>query len=122
MKANMAVFFTKFNTLKVSVKEQYLIYDVVALISSIGGTLGICIGFSFVDTINTLLSYVQMGIDCIKARRQTNQSSPLGSVKRKDKTTVLRPESMLCECKCDCSMLVSHLSKRILDLEKDKRK
>ena len=69
MKANMAGFFTKFNTLKVSVKEQYLIYDTVALISSIGGTLGLCIGFSFYDTINTLLSYVRMGTDWIKARR-----------------------------------------------------
>ena len=32
---------------KVNVKEEYLIYDGVAMISAIGGTLGLCIGFSF---------------------------------------------------------------------------
>ena len=31
----------------VTVKEEYLVYDGVALISSVGGLLGICVGVSF---------------------------------------------------------------------------
>ena len=31
------------------VNEEYLIFDAVAMISAIGGTLGLCIGFSFMD-------------------------------------------------------------------------
>ena len=35
------------NPPRVSVKEEYIIYDSVAMISAIGGTMGLCIGFSF---------------------------------------------------------------------------
>ena len=35
------------NPPKVTVKEEYLIYDGLAVIGGIGGTLGICVGFSF---------------------------------------------------------------------------
>ena len=31
------------------VNEEYVIYDMVAMISAIGGTMGLCIGFSFKD-------------------------------------------------------------------------
>ena len=33
----------------VDVKEEYLILDLVAMVGSVGGTLGLCIGFSFSD-------------------------------------------------------------------------
>ena len=32
---------------KVQVKEEYFIFDLVSVISAIGGTLGLCTGFSF---------------------------------------------------------------------------
>ena len=35
------------NPAKVTVKEEYLIYDAVSMISAIGGTMGLCVGFSF---------------------------------------------------------------------------
>ena len=32
------------------VKEEYLIYDTVSMISVVGGFMGLCVGFSFYDT------------------------------------------------------------------------
>ena len=43
---------------RVSVREEYLIYDSVALISAIGGTLGIFIGFSFGGMSGQILKFI----------------------------------------------------------------
>ena len=43
----------------VKVTEEYVIYDMVALISAIGGTLGLCVGFSFQDFISTFLGFIE---------------------------------------------------------------
>ena len=40
------------------VNEEYLIYDVFGLIGSVGGTLGMCVGFSFVSIINSIVSFI----------------------------------------------------------------
>ena len=45
---------------KVQVKEEYLIYDTLALVSSIGGTMGICIGVSFYNVLNVLLTWLEL--------------------------------------------------------------
>ena len=50
------------NPPKFNVKEEYLIYDGIALISSIGGTLGLCIGFSFYNLSDGLLGWLRKGI------------------------------------------------------------
>ena len=41
------------------VEEEFLIHDFVAMLSSIGGTLGMCIGFSFVGLTSFVLGHVQ---------------------------------------------------------------
>ena len=51
---------------KVHVKEEYLIYDTVALVSSIGGTLGLCIGISFYNLYTILKDWAMKGIDHMK--------------------------------------------------------
>ena len=48
-----------FDPAKVTVKEEYLIYDLVATISAIGGTMGLCIGFSFTEYMSELLRFVE---------------------------------------------------------------
>ena len=53
---------------KVIVKEEYLIYDNVSMISSIGGTMGLCIGFSFYNLANLLKNWLEIGIDWVKAK------------------------------------------------------
>ena len=50
---------------RVNVKEEYLIYDMVSMIGAIGGTMGLCIGFSFKDCARWGLSYVEKSINWI---------------------------------------------------------
>ena len=42
-----------------SLYEEYLIYDTINTIGSIGGTLGMCIGFSFSGLISSLINILQ---------------------------------------------------------------
>ena len=44
----------------VVVHEEYLIYDTIGLIGSVGGTLGMFIGFSFSGTISQIITYLSM--------------------------------------------------------------
>ena len=41
------------------VNEEYLIYDFVGLVGSVGGTLGMFIGFSFMNVISDVLIYIK---------------------------------------------------------------
>ena len=41
------------------VYEEYLIYDTINMIGSLGGTLGIFIGFSFSNVLNVILSFIK---------------------------------------------------------------
>ena len=43
----------------VTVKEEYLICDMVTLIGAVGGTMGLFIGFSFTDMANSILKLIQ---------------------------------------------------------------
>ena len=42
------------------VYEEYLIYDGLGLIGSVGGTLGMCVGFSFSSVINSIVSFISL--------------------------------------------------------------
>ena len=53
------------------VKEEYLIYDDIAFISSIGGTLGLCIGFSFSNMGTVVLSWMELIIRRISQRTES---------------------------------------------------
>ena len=44
----------------VVVHQEYLIYDTIGLIGSVGGTLGMFIGFSFSGTISQIITYLSM--------------------------------------------------------------
>ena len=44
------------NPAKMIVHEEYLVYDFVTMIGSIGGTLGLCIGFSFSGLFDSFLA------------------------------------------------------------------
>ena len=43
----------------IKVEEEYLINDFVKMLGSIGGTLGMCIGFSFLGVATILLQYLE---------------------------------------------------------------
>ena len=73
---NQAKFKVKFmSPARVKVKQEYLIYDAVSMISAIGGTLGLCIGFSFREVSGVVLGYLEVGINRIlscKAQDKVN--------------------------------------------------
>ena len=41
------------------VHEEYLIFDMISLISSVGGTLGLCIGFSFTNLVKYAMTFLK---------------------------------------------------------------
>ena len=45
--------------LVIKVYEEYIIYDIIAMIGSVGGTLGLFIGFSFNNILANLIKYFQ---------------------------------------------------------------
>ena len=48
------------------VKEEYIIYDLVSMIGAIGGTMGICIGFSFREITGLLIKCLGILINKLK--------------------------------------------------------
>ena len=54
---NIVYYHFSFADPRVIVKEEYLIYDLLAVVSSIGGVMGLCIGFSFANTTTTCLGW-----------------------------------------------------------------
>ena len=47
------------------VYEEYIIIDAMGMIGSVGGTLGLFIGFSFSNVINLLIGYLQVVLNKI---------------------------------------------------------
>ena len=45
--------------MKVTSLQEYLIFDMVGMIGSVGGTLGMCIGFSFSGITTNLLNFME---------------------------------------------------------------
>ena len=67
---NKVTFYLQMGSPKnVSVDEEYLIYDFVAMIGAIGGTLGLFIGFSFFDSCGFIISYLEQGFEKLSRKR-----------------------------------------------------
>ena len=47
----------KFDNDLIQVYEEYLMYDAIGLIGTVGGTLGLFIGFSFLDVSSILMNF-----------------------------------------------------------------
>ena len=43
---------------KVKVSKEYLVCDLIGMIGAIGGTLGLCIGFSFSEMASTIIKII----------------------------------------------------------------
>ena len=63
-----------FDPPRTTVLEQYLIYDMVALISAIGGTMGLCIGFSFTHFTSATLKLLEQVVTKSQNDRKTIQT------------------------------------------------
>ena len=55
----------------IAINEEYLIYDFVTMISVIGGTMGLCIGFSFDDCTSLMMIYLEKGIKWVSQRKDS---------------------------------------------------
>lgn len=54
----------KFNTPELTTRhEEYYIYDFAGMIGSVGGSLGLCIGFSFSNIFNWLIGKIRTNIN-----------------------------------------------------------
>ena len=53
------IFSINFISKTIEVNQEYIIYDVTGFIGSIGGTLGLFIGFSFRDVLEAVLDFLQ---------------------------------------------------------------
>ena len=59
-----------------SVHEEYLIYDTTSMIGSVGGTLGMCIGFSFTGVTSILTKFLRNTITIMTNKRKPTYSKP----------------------------------------------
>ena len=66
------------------VNEEYLIYDTTSMIGSVGGTLGMCIGFSFTGVMSILTNFLNNGITIMKHKWKTVNSKTSLDVKKTD--------------------------------------
>ena len=69
----------------IAINEEYLIYDFVAMISVIGGTMGLCIGFSFDDCTSLMMIYLEKGIKWVSQRRDSKGQIKVTAVAINDK-------------------------------------
>ena len=67
---------------KMKIKEEYLIYDTIAFISSVGGTLGLCVGFSFYNFGSLVLRWIQRGIEIITQKGHIERVSESGKIQQ----------------------------------------
>ena len=43
-------------------KEEYLLFDLISMIGAVGGTLGLCIGFSFMEVAGSIMELLEIGV------------------------------------------------------------
>ena len=55
--------------LVVQTNKEYIIFDAIGMIGSVGGTLGLFIGFSFSNVLTIMIEYLQLSIDQIYSRK-----------------------------------------------------
>ena len=45
--------------------KEHLVFDMTGMVGSVGGTLGMCIGFSFTGITSTMFSYIRNNIQSL---------------------------------------------------------
>ena len=71
---NQVRFVIIFSPPEMTVKEEYLIYDMVSMISAIGGTMGLCVGFSFNDISSFVLDQMNAAINWAKSAKTNHEN------------------------------------------------
>ena len=74
----------------VKVKEEYLVYDTVSMISVVGGFMGLCVGLSFYDASGILLRCLE--ITLIKWKRKFRENKNVEELS----VSSVKPRQMSC--------------------------
>ena len=56
--------------------EEYIVMDIYGIVSVIGGTLGLFVGFSFFDAVNFLMTFFQKVYDQVHKRYSLAKIAP----------------------------------------------
>ena len=95
----------------VTVFEEYLIYDFIGMLGSVGGTLGMCIGFSLAGVVTFILTHLQSVLNYFNVKMnfsgKSKRTSKVILVESKSKT--LSDEERIIE-KCK-QMILAHQNK-----------
>ena len=86
-KRNITIAYNFPNT-KMKVEEEYLIQDFVGMLGSIGGTLGLFVGFSFFGGISFTLNHLQTLIEKICKKSPNSTSQKITSVELNTKENI----------------------------------
>ena len=65
----------RFKQHSVTVFKEYVIYDAISMIGSVGGTLGMCIGFSFTSLVTYMINQFHHAFTKIKPNLSIHKSS-----------------------------------------------
>ena len=79
-----------------SIEKEYLINDFIGMLGSIGGTLGMFIGFSFLGVISSMLEYLQKFMDYLFVKKNNNK---VIEVKEGTNNYEIIIEELIDECK-----------------------
>ena len=105
----------------VTVKEEYVIYDAVAMISAIGGTMGLCIGFSFLDLARLCLEYLEDGSYYIKAK--LGYSGQIGRIEAmSNQVTMEDVRRLINEHKIETDEKLSEVKNLLYNLKNERNK
>ena len=92
---NTALVQVSFDIPRLGVGEEYLIYDFIAMISAIGGTLGLCIGFSFTNVTSSTLKHLERVINAMWKNKMMSETAHQSTCKKSNwwgsKTTQEEP-------------------------------
>ena len=98
----------------VDVKEEYLILDFVAMVGSVGGTLGLCIGFSF----NNFFGFVSNQImQIIRRLKRVKEEERVTYYVTKEEVNELVHEALLKSMKSEMQKMQLHQNMKIQSLE-----
>ena len=85
-----------------TVYEEYLVYDAINTIGSVGGTLGMCIGFSFTGLISSMINILEYAIFIVKRKfanrkflKSTSHNESMNlTIKSKQNGMMIREEKL----------------------------
>ena len=103
---------------KVKIYEEYLIYDLVSMIGAIGGTLGLCIGFSFNDVCNFLLNHLESGISSCQNGNKVSQRKIMIQQASRNSFDTNRHPGQFVNLEARLDGLETNLQNRVEELEK----